>query len=302
MRRWSWFVMVLVVALAVMPAFAQSRAGGGYSMGSRGSRTYTAPPATSTTPGGAAPFQQSTTVPGGNYAGSSYGGGYGGGYGYHRSGFGRGMMGGLLGFGIGSMLFGHRGFGGGLGVFGLLIRLVLLFFVGRWLLRLVFRRGGGGFAPPIQTSPVGYGVPQSAPMLTDARVSVQAADYQAFEVLLKNIQAAWSNNDLNALRGFATPEMVSYFAEQLAANASRGVRNIVSNVVLQQGDLSEAWQEADRSYATVAMRFAMTDATYDQAGHVVDGSTSEHVVVSEYWTFLRAAGGHWVLSAIQQAR
>ena len=96
--------------------------------------------------------------------------------------------------------------------------------------------------------------------------------------------------------------MVGYFAEQMAEQTSRGVRNQVTDVRLQQGDLAEAWSEGSREYATVAMRFAMIDVTRDQAGHVVDGSLTERVTVTEVWTFLRAPGGHWVLSAIQQSR
>ena len=68
-------------------------------------------------------------------------------------------------------------------------------------------------------------------------------DYKAFEQLLQNIQAAWSRHDLNALRSMVTPEMLSYFNEQLADQASHGARNEVSDVRLLQGDLAQAWRE-----------------------------------------------------------
>ena len=77
---------------------------------------------------------------------------------------------------------------------------------------------------------------------------------------------------------------------------------MVSDVRLEQGDLSEAWSERGREYATVAMRFSMTDVTRDGGGRVVDGSPNERVTATEIWTFLRAPGGRWILSAIQQAR
>jgi predicted lipid-binding transport protein (Tim44 family) len=35
---------------------------------------------------------------------------------------------------------------------------------------------------------------------------------------------------------------------------------------------------------------------------VVDGNPREHVTATELWTFVRAPGGRWILSAIQQAR
>ena len=91
--------------------------------------------------------------------------------------------------------------------------------------------------------------------------------------------------------------------EQLAEQESRGVRNEVRDVRLLQGDLAQAWTEGGRDYATVAMRFSMIDVTRDMAGRIVDGSPNEHVTATELWTFLRAHdGGHWILSAIQQAR
>ena len=120
--------------------------------------------------------------------------------------------------------------------------------------------------------------------------------------MLKGIQAAWSAHDLNGLQAMATPEMVSYFGEQLAEQVSRGLRNVVSDVALVSGDLSQAWTEQGRDYATVAMRFSMTDVTRDAAGRVVDGSPTEHVTATEIWTFVRSRGGHWILSAIQQTR
>jgi predicted lipid-binding transport protein (Tim44 family) len=133
-------------------------------------------------------------------------------------------------------------------------------------------------------------------------IAINPADYQAFEQLLVAVQAAWSMHDMHRMSALLTPEMASYFADQLAEQTSRGVRNTVTDVHLVQGDLAEAWAEHGREYATVAMRFQMIDATYDQAGRVVDGSTTEHVSATELWTFVRVPGGRWILSAIQQAR
>ena len=130
-------------------------------------------------------------------------------------------------------------------------------------------------------------------------LTLDKPDYDAFEQLLADIQAAYSAEDLSALRGKATPEMVSYFAEELADNASRGVINRVTDVKLLQGDLSEAWREGAHEYATVAMHFALTDTTVERAsGRTVEGGQPGEV--TELWTFMRARGGVWLLSAIQQ--
>jgi predicted lipid-binding transport protein (Tim44 family) len=133
-------------------------------------------------------------------------------------------------------------------------------------------------------------------------VSVNPADYQQFEQLLQGIQAAWSAKDLNGLRAMATPEMLSYFNEQLGEQASRGLRNEVTDVHLESGDLSQAWAEGNREYATVAMRFSMIDVTRDAAGRVVEGDPNRRATATELWTFVRARGGQWILSAIQQTR
>ena len=96
--------------------------------------------------------------------------------------------------------------------------------------------------------------------------------------------------------------MLSYFAEELAANAGRGLVNRVSDVKLLQGDLAEAWRERDAEYATVAMRFSLVDQTMERAsGRVVEGDPVRPTETTELWTFRRAAGGSWLLSAIQQA-
>lgn len=299
-----WFRLlaaVLVLGLLLAPGLAEARAGMGSSYGSRGSMTWSAPPATGTAPRSAEPFQRSMTPRSPSY------GGYGAGY-SRQSPFMSGLMGGLLGAGLGGLLFGHGFWGGGMGLggfVGLLLQILLLVWVARFLFRMV--RGGG---PVLAGGPSTFGrglgsgpVPMNAGRGASAALAIQPDDYRAFENTLYAVQAAWSAGDLNAMRAMATPEMVSYFAEQLADQASRGARNEVRDVSLLQGDLAQAWSERGRDYATVAMRFSMVDVTYDAAGRIIDGSPTEHLTATELWTFVRAArDGHWILSAIQQAR
>jgi predicted lipid-binding transport protein (Tim44 family) len=72
-------------------------------------------------------------------------------------------------------------------------------------------------------------------------------------------------------------------------------------VRLLQGDLAEAWREGDTDYATVAMRYALTDVTKDKAsGRVIEGDPTAVTEATEVWTFRRDRGGDWKLSAIQQ--
>jgi predicted lipid-binding transport protein (Tim44 family) len=303
-------IAALAVALAIglAPGLADARAGSGGSMGSRGSQTWSAPPSTSTAPYSATPMQQSLTPRSPAY-GPGLGGGLGGGFG---GGLGSGLMGGLLGFGLAGLLMGHGLGGFGMfGLFGLLIRIVIIVFIVRWVMRL-FRGPSAAFAGgPSMFAPGGGGLGGmmggAGPMAGGGRagvvpIAIAPADYQGFEQLMVAIQAAWSAQDLHRLSALLTPEMLSYFNDQLAEQASRGVRNTVTDVRLLKGDLAEAWAERGREYATVAMRFQMIDATYDQAGRVVDGSPNEHVTATEIWTFVRVPGGRWILSAIQQTR
>jgi predicted lipid-binding transport protein (Tim44 family) len=225
-----------------------------------------------------------------------------------------GLMGGLIGAGIGGLLFGGGFFGHGLGFggfLGFLLQIFLLVILGRFLWRMVMGRsaafagGPGLFARGAGGGPMGGmmgGAAGPRPAGGPPPITIAPADFQEFEQLLQASQAAWSARDLNALRAMSTPEMVGYFSEQLTDQASRGVTNTVTDVHLESGDLAQAWAEAGREYATVAMRFSMIDVTRDAAGHVVDGSPNERVLVTEVWTFVRARGGHWILSAIQQAR
>jgi predicted lipid-binding transport protein (Tim44 family) len=295
------------LALALAPGLAEARAGGGGSMGSRGSMTYSAPPTTRTAPSSAQPMQRSMTQP----ATPSYGsqGGFGTPAFQPRSSFMSGLMGGLIGAGIGGLLFGHGFWGGGLGFggfFGFLIQMFLLVLAVRFLFRLfaggrrpAFAGGPNIFNRTAAAGPMPMGGGRAA---GPPSVEIALADYQQFEQLLQGIQAAWSAHDLNGLQAMATPEMVSYFSDQLSEQASRGVRNEVTDVRLVSGDLAQAWSEQGRDYATVAMRFSMVDVTRDTAGRIVDGNPNEHVTATEIWTFVRSRGGHWILSAIQQAR
>ena len=306
MRRTSTLLAaVAALSLALAPGLADARAGAGSSFGSRGSMTWSAPPSTRTAPS-AAPMQRSMTPntpspsPGFGAPAAPFGA---------RSGFMSGLMGGFIGAGLAGLLFGHGFFGGGLGFggfLGFLLQIFLIVMLVRFLIRLfrgpspAFAGGPGIFARG--AAPPGYGAMGCGGSSAPPPLAISPGDYHDYEQLLHNIQAAWSAQDLNALRSMLTPEMLSYFAEQLAEQTSRGVRNEVTDVRLVQGDLAQAWAEQGREYATVAMRFSMIDVTRDSMGRIVDGSPTEHVTATEVWTFVRSPGGRWILSAIQQAR
>jgi predicted lipid-binding transport protein (Tim44 family) len=302
-HRWLIALAAIVTALTLVAGDAHARVGGGGSFGSRGSRTFSAPNATRTAPS-ASPIERSITQPsrpstplGAPSRPGLFGGGL----------FG-GLAAGFLGAGLFGLLFGHGifgGMGGFASLLGLLLQVALIVWIAKMLFAWFQRRNSPAMASGPSGGMHGFG-PLGAGMFGGGSaeaaqpVTIGPSDYDAFERLLGDIQAAYSAEDLNGLRAHVTPEMLSYFSEQLSENASRGVVNRVSNVRLLQGDLSEAWREGNSEYATVAMRFALTDSMVERAsGRVVEGGAPSEV--TELWTFMRVRGGEWLLSAIQQA-
>jgi len=268
-------------------------------------RTYSVPPSTATAPS-PAPIQRSMTQPSnaapigqtmpssGLFAGRGLFGG---------------LAGGFLGAGLLGLLFGYGFFGGMAGfasIIGLLLQVALVVIVAR-LIFVWWRRRNMRATPSYATAypATGHsfaglrGMSNNASATASEPLTIATSDYDAFERLLGDIQGAFSTEDLSTLRTMVTPEMLSYFSEQLADNASRGLINHVTDVKLLQGDLAEAWREGRTDYATVAMKYALKDSMVERASsRTVEGG--ERTEVTEFWTFMRASGGNWLLSAIQQ--
>ena len=303
------FAVVLSLALPLMLAIssADARVGGGMSSGSRGARTFSAPPSTSTAPSAAQPFNRTMTQPSspGMGAPAAAGGGF-----FNRPGMGMlgGLAAGFLGAGLLGMLFGggmFSGLGGLSSIFGLILQIGLIIIVVRLAMSWWQRRHAptsayaGVAAGPAATSSfrtgTGFGLGSGS-----APLEILPADYEAFERLLSDIQAAWSNEDVARLHTMATPEMVSYFTKDLETNKAQNDINKVSDVKLLQGDLAEAWREGDTDYASVALRYSLIDKTFERTtGRLVVG-TGQPEEVTEVWTFVRPRGANWELSAIQQ--
>jgi predicted lipid-binding transport protein (Tim44 family) len=306
----STFTHALIAAMAAVvlaAGHAEARAGrGGFGFGSRGTRTFQAPPSTPTAPSPAAPIQRSITP----QPGPTVNPGIAGAAAAPRPGFFStrgGFMGGLLGAGLLGMLLGYGVFGGLGSILGLLLQAALVFFVARMAFRWFQRRSQPAFAG-VGVGPV-PGAPPSCDMGATGggpaiarrdELRIGQADLDQFERTLAELQAAYSARDVAALRALATPEVVDVLAEELREDAGRGVVNHVADVRLLQGDTAESWREAGQDYATVAMRFGLRDWTTDRTGRVVEGDPNRPIEATEVWTFIRPRGGRWLVSAIQQ--
>ena len=315
-------ILALVATVALIASAADARPRS--SFGSRGSQTFSAPPSTRTAPNAARPMERSMTQPGqpGSSASRtptapSAGGGL-----FGRPGFMGGLFAGFLGAGLLGMLFGHGltgGLGGAASMLGLLLQIGIIAIVGYLIWTWWQRRnqpalasgpmlrndyGAGGSPSQMGFGGLGSGFGGASAAAPAARASgtdevgLTPDDFNSFEQLLGEVQTAFGKEDLRALRMHVTPEMLSYYSEDLAANTSRGVVNRISDVKLLQGDLAEAWREGDTDYASVAMRYSLNDTYVDPAtGRVVEGGPDE---ATEVWTFMRVRGGKWLLSAVQQ--
>ena len=305
----------LTVPLMMAIAAADARVGGGGSSGSRGTRTYSAPPSTSTAPNAAQPMNRTMTQPGSPGMGAPAAAGAAKGGFFNKPGMGMlgGLAAGFLGAGLLGMLFGggmFSGLGGMSSIIGLILQIGLIIIVVRLAMSWWQRRhatasayagpapgpavGPGGGLNSLRTGS-GFGLGSGS-----APLEIQPADYEAFERLLGEVQSAWSNEDVAKLHTLATPEMVSYFTKDLEENKARNDVNKVSDVKLLQGDLAEAWREGDTDYASVALRFSLVDKTLERGtGKLVAGSETP-TEATEVWTFVRPRGSDWELSAIQQ--
>lgn len=142
-----------------------------------------------------------------------------------------------------------------------------------------------------------------APLATpDQDIEIHDGDKQAFERLLVEVQDAFGQEDYAGLRERTTPEIMSYFAEELSQNATNGRRNNVSATRLLDAEVAEAWREGSTDYATIAMRYESIDVVLDRnIGTVIEGDPTRPTRATELWTFAREANRPWRLSSVQQA-
>ncbi len=316
----------LASVLTVADVADARRAGGGF--GSRGSRTFSTPPVTRTAPAPAAPIDRTMTPrqnaqpstatnPAAQNRTNNARPGF-------FNGFGGSMIGGLMMGGLIGMLLGH-GIGGGIGFLGLLLQVGLVVLLISLAMRFFGRNQRPAYSAPsasARSSAATAGTPSfriprigegtgaaslatrssaAAPASGDGEeITVGQEDLDRFEAMLRDVQAAYGAEDYAALRRLTTPEAMSYLAEELSDNATKGLKNEVRDVHLVQGDLAEAWKENGSDYATVAMRYESVDVVRDRAtGRVVSGDADRPTEAVEIWTFQRKPGADWQVSAIQ---
>jgi predicted lipid-binding transport protein (Tim44 family) len=320
-------ILASVVAIGFAVSVVDAKPGRGGNSGNRGARSDTSVPSTPTAPrtttgapsnSTAAPARPAATAAAAQAAKPSM-------MSTMAKGFAMGLIGaGLFGLLTGNGLFG--GLSGMMGFLGLLLQVALIVLAARliwgfWKSRqqgnqpqvagpagyarapspdlagpgMAGVAGGAAAAAPQQSQPI-------EPQRSDA-VGIGPDDYTAFQGVLTDLMAAYSNEDLAGIRRVATQDVSAQFIRELHENQQKGLVNRIGQPQLLQGDLAESWYEENIAHATVAMRFAMTDVTLERAtGKVVAGNANQPEETVEIWTFRRdGAGRPWQLCGQQQA-
>ncbi len=303
-----------MLTLLFMTAEADARAGGGRSMGSRGSRSYSQPAAPSTAPSPyrSAPQQASPANPSPFQQPQAAGGG-----------FLRNMAGGMVGGMLGGMLFRSMGFGGGAGGGGGggigLFEILLLAGIGYLVYRFIKakrRAAQQGEYASYSSLPNSYDVaPQNS--ITSTRDDLEVGlshirqmdpgfdenrfSDQVMDIFFK-IQGAWMNRDLSSVTALLTDDMRRIFQEDIDRLLSDKKVNRLENIAVRSVEACEAWQEQGQDFITALIYANLLDYTTDDVtGQVVSGSKTEPVKFEEFWTFNRPVGsGNWKLNAINQ--
>jgi predicted lipid-binding transport protein (Tim44 family) len=335
LKTWTKGILFLFALLFLctwaLQMDAWARAGGGRSMGSRGSRSMSTPqPFTAPRPtqpsSTYSPTRPSTPPPGATATpGTSSGG-------FLRS-FGGGLLGGLAGGMLFRSLFGGpaaqggaaAGSGGGIGLLDILLLAGIAYLV-YWYIKKkrqeaeatagVYQSSSAADLPPQpQYAPV-YDQPQGgAPEgdqdlergLGNIRQFDPAFDEARFQDVCMDtffkIQGAWANRDMSTVKHLLTDEMYRLFQEDADKLRAQKKINRLENIAVRSVDITEAWQESGSDFMTVRVYANLLDYNVDETtGQVVEGSKTEPVKFEEYWTFTRPVGDNpWQLSAINQA-
>jgi len=341
-RTWrsTCFVLLAILFFCTWVLTSEAlaaRAGGGRSIGSRGSRPTTAPktntaPQTTqpsrpgVTPGPTSPG--ATTGPGAFSRPSTDTGSF------WRS-VGGGMLGGLAGGLLYRSLFGGApatatsgGTGTATGASGSsmpgLFDILILAGIGFMIYYFIKSRrkeavAGGPSAYASESAQPAYGSTMQSPYYDQPapdqdlerglgyirQMDPSFDDFrfkeQAQDIFFK-VQGAWADRELTPAKAVLTEEMFRILQEDAVRLKEEGKINKLESVAVRSVDLTEAWQEAGQDFITVRFMANLLDYTIDaKSGAVVAGSKTEPVKFEEYWTFVRQVGSNpWQLSAISQ--
>ena len=309
LRVFTLLSVVMLVSVTVLEFDAHARAGGGKSMGSMGSRSYSRPAAPTYQP----PPRPQQTLPPPAFQQPAPAGG-----------FLRSMAGGMVGGMLGGMLFRGSGFGGmgggygggGIGMFDILLLAGIGYVIYRFVKKNRENNAGSSFEPEIYrggtVTPISQGYQTALPEIEDVDTGLAhirqfdpSFDENRYKDLVMDnffkIQGAWMNRNLAAVQDILTDEMRRIFQADIDKLISDKQVNRLENIAVRSVEVQEAWQESGQDYINTLIYANLLDYTTDESGNVLSGSKSDPVKFEEFWTFTRPVGNNpWKLSAINQ--
>jgi predicted lipid-binding transport protein (Tim44 family) len=125
------------------------------------------------------------------------------------------------------------------------------------------------------------------------------------EQLFRAVQKAWSDDDRDAIKHLAGPELAREWSRRLADFDRRGWRNLVTiegPVEVDYVGLTHRGSEQE-DHVVVWISARLRDVVVDQGGRTItrEESFSEVSRMSEYWT-LGKRDGLWIVVSIEQER
>ncbi len=137
-----------------------------------------------------------------------------------------------------------------------------------------------------------------SPMLNTGLAAIQNSDRgftkadaeKRFRKIFIQLQDAWSNRDIPAIRPLVTDQLYRVYSYWIEAYRSAGIRNVITDVDITSLEFVAA--DVDPFYDSITTRIAasMVDRCISEGGKVVGGDSNPRSF-SEYWTFIRIAGG-----------
>jgi len=137
-----------------------------------------------------------------------------------------------------------------------------------------------------------------SPMLNTGLRAIQSSDHgftkdeagKRFREIFIQLQEAWSNRDMPAIRPLVTDQLYRVYSYWIEAYRAAGIRNVISDVDIASLEIVAA--DVDPFYDSITTRIAasMVDRCISEGGKIVGGDSTPRGF-SEYWTFVRIAGG-----------
>ncbi|MEA2429071.1 MAG: hypothetical protein QOF37_2699 [Thermoleophilaceae bacterium] len=126
------------------------------------------------------------------------------------------------------------------------------------------------------------------------------------DVLFRQIQAAWSSNDIDTLEKLVGSELMVEWRLRLQDFQRKGWHNKVEvqgDVDVQYVGLVNRADDAD-DRCVVRLKARLRDYVEDRGGHKIThtGTASEITTLTEYWTLGKSDDGSWRLLSIEQDR